>query len=288
MVPDLADNWIPLAAVAVSSLLYWMGWRRRVRPATGPDLRSRQLRAASFATAVVMSLVALVWLDKAADEGFWPHMVQHVLLVTVVAPLIVLAEPWSMLWRPLPLSFRRATAGWMARDRAAAPLRAAVRPFGRPYPALVLAIVTLTVWHLPYLYDLALRYQGVHDLEHITMLIGAIVFWEQVIDTAPLRPALDPIQRALYVSAMAVAGWVLAALLAYWPSPLYAHYVHLSHRPGGVSALADQQLAAGIMWGPGSLAYSVAVFWLIYVWVGDDDRAHRRRPALRHAVRKGV
>jgi putative membrane protein len=289
--PDLTQSLIPLSAVALASTLYWLGWRRRLRPATGPDLRVRRLRAASFAGAMAVFVVALVLLDGPADRGFWPHMIQHVLLLTVAAPLLVLAEPWSMLWRPLPLGFRRTTAGWVANDGAGRALRSVVRPLGRPAPALAAAIVTLVVWHLPAAYDLALRYQGVHDLEHLTMLIGAILFWEQVIDTAPLRPVLDPIMRALYASAMAVAGWVLAALIAYWPTPLYTHYMGIAHRPGGVSALADQQIAAGIMWGPGSLAYSVAVFWLIYQWVGADDAGRRRRRRLSSAhtaVRKGA
>ena len=108
------------------------------------------------------------------------------------------------------------------------------------------------------------------------MLATAILFWEQVIDTAPIRPTLDPIQLTLYVSVATVAGWLLAAVLAYWPVALYQPYVAAAHRPGGVSALADQQIAAGIMWGPGSLAYSLAVFWLIYNWVGDDNRGRRQ------------
>ena len=289
--PDLTQNLIPLCAVALTSLLYWLGWRRRLRPATGPDLRVRRLRAASFAASMAVFVVALVLLDGPADRGFWPHMIQHVLLLTVAAPLLVLSEPWSMLWRPLPLGFRRASAGWVAGRGSGRAVRSVVRPLVRPGPALVVAIVTLYIWHLPAAYDLALRYQGIHDLEHLTMLLGAILFWEQVIDTAPLRPALDPIMRALYVSAMAVAGWVLAALIAYWPTPLYAHYIGVTDRPGGVSALADQQIAAGIMWGPGSLAYSVAVFWLIYQWVGVDDGGRRRRrrlPAAHAAVRKGA
>ena len=288
--PGGTQSLIPLCAVAVASCLYVLGWRRRIRPATGPDLRSRRLRAGAFAAAMAVLVIALVLLDDAADSGFWPHMLQHVLLVTAAAPLVVLAEPWSMLWRPLPLGFRRSAAGWVARGRTAGPLRAAVRPLARPIPALVASIATLWVWHLPAAYDLALRHQGVHDLEHLTMLAGAVLFWEQVIDTAPLRPALDPIQRTLYVSAMAVSGWLLAALLAYWPTPLYPHYAELAYRPGGVSALADQQLAAGVMWGPGSLAYSVAVFWLIYIWVGDDvdGRRHRRRHVARTPARKGA
>jgi len=271
---------IPLAAVLITGGLYIAGWRRRVRPASGPDLRLRQLRAAAFASALLVLLIALVLLDGAADEGFWPHMAQHVLVITVAAPLLVLGEPWSMLWRPLPLGFRRGTAGWVARAPSAGALRALGRLLSRPGPVFVVSAATLWLWHLPYLYDLALRHQSVHDLEHLSMLAGAILFWEQVIDSAPLRPALDAIQRTLYVSAAAVSGWVLAALLAYWPTPLYHAYVVSAHRPGGVSALADQQLAAGVMWGPGSLAYSLAVFWLIYNWLADGDRSRRRR--LRH------
>ncbi|MDX6496340.1 MAG: putative rane protein [Gaiellales bacterium] len=273
---------IPLAAVVITGGLYGAGWRRRVRPATGRDLRSRRLRAAAFASALLVLVVALVLLDGPADEGFWPHMVQHVLVITVAAPLLVLGEPWSMLWRPLPLGFRRGTAGWVAHAPSARALRALVRPLARPGPAFVVSTATLWLWHLPYAYDLALKHQSVHDLEHLTMLAGAILFWEQVIDSAPLRPALDAIQRTFYVSAAAVSGWLLAALLAYWPTPLYQAYVVSADRPGGVSALTDQQLAAGVMWGPGSLAYSLAVFWLIYIWLADDSRPRRRRS--RHAA----
>jgi putative membrane protein len=276
-VPGDPQSLIPLVAVIVTSGLYWAGWRRRLRPATGPDLRSRRLRAASFAAAMVVLLIALVALDGPADRGFWPHMIQHVLLLTAAAPLLVLAEPWSLMWRPLPLGFRRASAGWVARDRRARPLRLVGRTLARPVPALVVSIAVLWLWHLPAAYDLALRHQSIHDLEHLTMLASAVLFWEQVIDTAPIRPSLDAIQRTLYVSAATVAGWLLSAVLAYWPSALYQPYVTAAHRPGGVSALADQQIAAGIMWGPGSLAYSLAVFWLIYNWVGDDSRRPRRR-----------
>jgi putative membrane protein len=285
-VPIDPQNAIPLAAVVVTSGLYWAGWRRRVRPATGPDLRSRRLRACSFAGAMAVLLIALVGLDGYADRGFWPHMLQHVLLLSAAAPLLVLAEPWSMLWRPLPLGFRRSSAGWVAHSSGARPLRSLGRMLAQPIPVLVVSIAILWLWHLPAAYDLALRHQSVHDLEHLTMLATAILVWEQVIDTAPIRPTLDPIQLTLYVSVATVAGWLLAAVLAYWPVALYQPYLAAAHRPGGVSPLADQQIAAGIMWGPGSLAYSVAVFWLIYNWVGDDNRSRRRRRSRVAAVRE--
>src|SRR4029079_6858260 len=110
-VPTDPANAIPLAAVAITSGFYWAGWRRRGRPPTGPALRSRRLRACAFAGAMVVLLIALVGLDGYADRGFWPHMLQHVLLLTAAAPLLVLAEPWSMLWRPRPPGFPRPGAG---------------------------------------------------------------------------------------------------------------------------------------------------------------------------------
>ncbi len=280
-----AQSLIPLSAIAVACGLYLAGWRRRLRPASGPDLMSRRFRAAAFAASMCVLAFALVGLDGPADRGFWPHMVQHVLVITVAAPLLVLSEPWSMLWRPLPLAARRRAAGWVARSSGAGALRAAGRQLARPSVAFVVSVATVWLWHLPYAYDLALRHQAIHDLEHLTMLAGAILLWEQVIDTAPLRPRLNEIERALYVSAAAVAGWLLAALLAYWPSALYQPYVTSAHRPGGISALADQQLAAGVMWGPGSLAYSTAVFWLIYVWLADESRPRPRR--RRSPIRSG-
>src|SRR4029077_8128763 len=136
VVPIDPENAIPLVAVAVTTGLYWAGWRRRVRPATGPDLRSRQLRACAFAGAMAVLLIALVGLDGYADRGFWPHMLQRVLLLTAAAPLRGVAEPWSMLWRPLPLGFRRSSAGWVARSSRARPGGSLGRVLGRPVPRL--------------------------------------------------------------------------------------------------------------------------------------------------------
>jgi putative membrane protein len=70
---------------------------------------------------------------------------------------------------------------------------------------------------------------------------------------------------------------VLAVVLALAPSPLYAAYASLSSRPGGISALTDQQLAGGMMWGPGSIPYAIVVFWALYRWLGPEDSRRPRR-----------
>src|SRR5438874_318561 len=78
--------------------------------------------------------------------------------------------------------------------------------------------------HIPWAYEQALRHQAVHDLEHLTLLASSVLMWEQAIDTAPLRPRLNAMERALYITAAAAAGWLLSLALAFWPTALYSTY----------------------------------------------------------------
>ncbi|MGH2877170.1 MAG: cytochrome c oxidase assembly protein, partial [Solirubrobacteraceae bacterium] len=135
----------------------------------------------------------------------------------------------------------------------------------------------------PYLYDLTLRNQDVHDLEHLSFLVFGVLFWAQVVDSPPLRCRLAHLQRAAFVLSAMVVGWLLAIVLAFAGAPLYAPYAALATRPGGLSALGDQQLGAGVMWGPGTVPFAIALFALLYRWL---DEAHHRpateiRPPLK-------
>jgi cytochrome c oxidase assembly factor CtaG len=75
-------------------------------------------------------------------------------------------------------------------------------------------------------------------------------------------------------------GWVLAIVLVSVPHPLYAHYADLAHRPGGITAMTDQQLAGGIMWVPGSIAYSLTVMLGFYRWLEPEPSLEKPRPAV--------
>jgi cytochrome c oxidase assembly factor CtaG len=107
------------------------------------------------------------------------------------------------------------------------------------------------------------------------VLFGCL-FWAQVIDSPPFHARLGYFGRAVYAGAGGVAGWVLAIVFALAPSPLYPAYAELAHRPGGISALTDQQYAGGMMWGPGSITYTIIVFWALYRWLDEEPRRRRR------------
>jgi putative membrane protein len=207
-------------------------------------------------------------IDDHADRLFWVHMVQHVLLMMVAAPLLVLSAPWIPMWKGLPLSTRRGLGAAYMRSPGWRVVRAAGRRVVAPIPIWILFVVDLSVWHVPALYGLTLRNQAVHDLEHVSFLVLAVLFWAQVIESAPLRPRLGEAWRVAYVTLGATACWILAMVLAFAPSPLYTAYSALASRPGGLSAMADQQLAAGIMWGPGSIPFAIFVFLALYRWLG--------------------
>ncbi len=101
-----------------------------------------------------------------------------------------------------------------------------------------------------------------------------------MIDPGPLRPRLIWPVRVAYVVGAMIVGWVLAIALVLVPHPLYAHYAALLHRPGGISALTDQQIAAGVMWVPGSIAYTITMLIGFYRWLEPEGSARARRAAL--------
>jgi cytochrome c oxidase assembly factor CtaG len=247
-------NWpvgAPLTVCVALAVLYAAGGRGRRR-----DRR----RAAAFYGGLATIVLALdTPIDAYADRLFSVHMLQHVLLLTAAPPLLVLGRPWPRLWQPLPVEVRRAAARTFA----------AGAPLARPGPALVLLSATLGLWHVPALYDATLRSELVHQLEHLSFVVVAILFWASILGAPPLRVRVDGARRCLYLVLAMAPGWVLAIVLAFARTPLYA-YAAEGHRPGGLSALADQQLAAGVMWVPGSIAYVAAACWSLYAWLAPE------------------
>jgi putative membrane protein len=261
----------PLAYVAIAALLYWLGGRGHRRTAHEP------LRTAAFVAGLMTIVLALDSpLDGYADKLFWAHMFQHVLLLTVAPPLILLGRPWPRMWRALPLQSRTRIGRTLALARWTAPLRA----LARPWPAFLLFNGTFVAWHIPGAYEATLTSNAVHQIEHAMFFFTGLLFWARVIDPGPLRPRLAWPARIAFVVGAMVVGWVLAITLVLVPHPIYAHYAALAHRPGGISALTDQQLAGGVMWVPGSLAYGITMMLGVYRWLEPETDARSRRPAL--------
>jgi cytochrome c oxidase assembly factor CtaG len=266
------------ALVLLSAFLYAIGLRRRLRLRPAGRRAELYWRTACFVVALVaLDLALCPAFDRYAEQSLTMHMLQHVVVMTIVPPLVVLAAPWLTIWRAIPLDARRSLAhGVLALP---APVRHGLRGMVAVVPAFLLINLDLAVWHVPWLYDLTLRNAAVHDVEHASFLVFGILFWFPVIDSPPLHARIGELQRALYVTAGMATGWVLALVLAFATAPLYDAYAELPRRLGGLSALGDQQLAAGVMLGIGSIPYTIALFAFLYRWL-DEGRAVSRRSVL--------
>ncbi len=260
---DPGDSYLALAAA-----LYLLGGRGRLRPSA-----RQALCFAAGLLAIVLALNSPI--DYYADELFWVHMLQHVVLLTVAPPLFLLGAPWPRMWRALPLRARATVGRALARSHLAAPLRA----IARPLPALVLFNGNLIAWHIPAAYDLTLTNGAVHACEHALFFFTGLLFWARVIDPGPLRPRLVWPARIAYTVASMVVSWALAVWLVFDPHPLYGYYAALATRPGNITALGDQQLAGGVMWVPGSVAYTLTVLTGVHRWLAADYTTTTSPPA---------
>jgi cytochrome c oxidase assembly factor CtaG len=212
-------------------------------------------RELSFYSGVALAFVVLEPpFDDWADKWLSAHMSQHVVLMTVVPPLVVLGRPWPRMWLPFPLSARRAVGGALSRSPS---FRRSTRFLKRPLVALAIQSAMVALWHVPQLYDAAARTEWIHVLEHVCFVAPALVFWGALLDAPPVRARIDDLHRSLYFAAAMVPMWILAIVLAFAPAPIYAAY----------PSLTDQQLGAGVMWVPGSFTYFIAAFFFFYRWL---------------------
>jgi putative membrane protein len=261
-----------LAWVLAAATLYAIGGRRLTR--SGPAAAQRW-RTASFAAGVGAIVVALDSpVDDLADKLLWVHMVQHILLLMVAPPLLAAARPWNRMWHGLPLDLRRRISRAVVQGPGWAPVRAAAGLLAGAVASWLAFNLTLVGWHIPGAYDLTLRSQPVHALEHAMFFAVGLVFWTRVIDSPPWRSALPATARAAYVGLALIVSWILAIVLAVASSPLYAPYAAEASRPGGISALADQQLAAGVMWVPGSIPFTIVLLIIAYRWLEPKRPRH--------------
>src|SRR5207253_2718296 len=175
------EPWV-LLGIEVTAILYLWGGQRRV----GKFPPASRWRAVAFWSGLATIVVALdTPLETLARQLFWAHMTQHLLLIMVAAPLLVVASPWLQIWRGLPLSVRRPVAKAVVKHPALAGLRRVFAVVATPAAAWIISSANLWFWHWPAAYDLTLRNHLVHHMEHGLFLGLGILFWAQVIDPYP-------------------------------------------------------------------------------------------------------
>jgi putative membrane protein len=150
---------------------------------------------------------------------------------------------------------------------------AVLRSVLHPVTVFLVYNTIFLAWHVPGNYDLAVRDQQVHSLEHITFLLGAILSWWPVYSLQPEVPRATPGALMLYLFFMSIPPTILGALLTFAGFVVYPAYEGVA-RPWGMSAQADQELAGLIMWLPGGLVYFVVLTIIFFRWFnrpGDDS-----------------
>jgi putative copper resistance protein D len=259
----------PLAVAAIAAVAYLRGARR----GTGARrLAWPRRRTAAFLVGLAALLAALVsGLDDEAAGALSAHMVQHLVITFVAAPLLVAGAPVRLALGTAPpgrvRDLGRILASWP------------VRMLGRPPVAWAPLPAVMLVSHFTGIYDMALRHPAVHELEHLVYLAAALVFWWPVVGADPVPHAPGGIGRAIHVllamPVMTVIGVALVDSDRVW-YPAYLAPAHSLH----TSALADQHRGGMIMWTIGCLLLAgllVAVTWQRLV---EEERRARARDAL--------
>jgi cytochrome c oxidase assembly factor CtaG len=198
-------------------------------------------------------------------------MVQHLLLMVVAPPLLWLGAPVAPLLLGLPRPARRA----VARVLAAKPLRQVGELLADPRVAWGLFVAAFWIWHLPAMYDLALRSDAWHHVEHACFFLTALAFWRPILSPWPARARWPHWAMIVYVLLAEAQNTLLSAILTFSDRVIYSAYAS-----AGPSALDDQALAGVIMWVPGSAAFALALLWLVFKSLGSESRAQFSRPPL--------
>jgi putative membrane protein len=224
------------------------------------------LEAAAFAVGLISLAIALLSpLATATGTLVSAHMAQHVVLVALAPPLILMGRPDAVLAFALPAAVK--SAGWFRRSGAA------VRILARPFPAATLHAVALWAWHAPGPFQAALEHRVLHDLEHASFFVTALLFWQAFVvawrSPATLLPAIVATLITL------IQGGLLAALITLTPQPLYPSYQ--GAELWGLTAMDDQRLAGLLMWVPAGAIYLLAGLMLASRLLASDER-HRAEP----------
>ena len=260
-----------LIVVMVVVIWHEIGLARLARRSRSDRTSQRRRRSLLFYAGLAVLLLAVQSpLDYWADDYFFVHMIQHLLLMFAAPTLIVAGAPWQPLLDALPGRSGKAatravmTGGWSR------PLRAAAGFLLRPWVSVILFNAVMIGWHLPVLFDLAERNQAVHIwLMHGSFLAAGILFWLQFIGSPPLRITMRPAAQATALLATNVVMWILAMSMGILTSTSW--YPVYDHVPGvTLPALADQQIGAGILWVCGDFWAVPAMISVVRRFIAED------------------
>ena len=258
--------WLTFSVIA-TALIYVKGW-----------LAIRKTRSDSFDAIRLTSFLAglaVLWLaigspmDGFADAMLSAHMVEHLLLMSVVPPLLLFGWPVVPLLRGLPASLRHALVDPIIRSSS---LRRLAHWLATPLVAWLAMNLAFVGWHVPAAYDFALEHEKWHAFEHLCFLVTSLLFWWCIIQPWPAEPHRRNWSILLHLISADVVNTLLSAFLAFCGRAVYPYY--LGHaNPLSITPEEDQVLGAVIMWVLGSLVFLVPGMVIAYRLVESSGSA---------------
>ena len=251
--------------IMAALIVYLRGWLilHRTLPA-----RFTVWRLSAFAGGLAALWIAVSSpLDAFSSLLLSAHMVQHLLLMSVAPPLILLSAPLLPLLRGLP---RRIVRDGMGPFLVWPALRRAGQALTNPLSCWIVMAITLTVWHVPAAFDLALRSFGWHKVEHACFFGASFLFWWPVVCPFPSKPQWPQWSIPVYLLAADVMNTALSAFLTFSDHVFYRPYLD-APRLFGTTALSDQACAGLIMWVPGSLVFLIPATFITIQYLSRSD-----------------
>jgi cytochrome c oxidase assembly factor CtaG len=210
-----------------------------------------------------------------SEVSFAAHMVQHLLMTLVAAPLIVLGRPVQVLLRGL--GARR--SGAVLRPTIGRPIvRQILGMIAHPVSVVVLFNGAMLLWHLPSLYEAAVRNRLLHDVEHASFFGTALLFWWVLIDPVPRHHRFVPSTALLVLFASWMIGDLLGAALTLAREPLYPLYARAPN-PWGLDPVVDQSRGGAIMWIGAGVLFAACMLGILAT-------SHARPGPRRHAAQR--
>jgi putative membrane protein len=219
-------------------------------------------RLCSFMASVAIALIALLSpLDGLADQLFFMHMIQHMLLLDIV-PILAILGLTKVLLRPV--------------TRVVHDLERRAGVFAHPAFAVILYVAVIWAWHIPAAYDLAVRHPTIHVLEHVSFVFVGSLYWWHLLSPIRARLRLNGMGPVIYMASTKLFVGALGMGLAFAPSALYPYYVEHA-RVWGISAISDQSIAGLIMAVEQSVVMGVALVLLFVRALSESEREQQRR-----------
>jgi len=280
MSPELQSvllNWdippLTTLALLLTALVYVRGWLLigRTRPEQFPEWR-----LGSFLGGLLALFLAVASpFDTLDGRMLSAHMVQHFLFMSIAPPLLLLGSPQVPLLRGLPRWTIRRLIGPLFRVHW---LRKVGQFLTSLKPAWLAMNIAYIGWHVPKAYELALRSESWHNVEHACFFLTSVLFWWPILRPWPTRRRALRWMLIPYILSADIVNTGISAFLCFAGRPIYLSYVAQTN-PLGLSPLNDQAAAGAFMWVFGSTVFLIPAFWITMRLLAPNRGRRRRAPS---------